>query len=348
VFRQIVFNRPDSFTFSGTIGGKGGFSPSNAGMVVQNGSGTLTLTGTNTYLGGTTVSNGTIVVTGAIGTGPVNVFGALTFSNSSTTLNVPGAFSGTGPVVMGGSGMVTMNGAKTNFTGSITVSNGILTVANATGGDVNVSGGTLAAGGFKAIGTLTLMGGNLNINSGTVSMSLNKALAQSNSFAQVVTNAIINFNVYPPTTNYVIGNVNYTGGTLQLINVGPTPVVGDKFVLFSKAIPGGTGIPIATVGGFTVNNNLAVDGSVSIASVATPPAPKINNISLASGTNLVISATNNSGPGGSWDLLSTNDLTVPLTNWPIVRSGTFDVNGNLNLTNPLGTNTQQFFNLRAP
>jgi hypothetical protein len=229
-----------------------------------------------------------------------------------------------------------MNGVKTNLTGFITVSNGILAIANATGGDVNVSGGTLAPGGFHSVGTLTV-GSNLNFSSGTVLMTLNKALAQSNSFVSMT-------NVNTSSA----GAINYSGGTLQLINVGPTLTVGDKFVLFSKAISGGAGIPITTLGGFTVNNNLGVDGSVTIATVAQPPAPTIGKVALQNGTNVVIMATNNSGPGGSWDLLATNILGGPLANWPIINSGTFDVNGNLILTNPIGTNAQQFFDLRVP
>jgi fibronectin-binding autotransporter adhesin len=363
IFRYLTFNRPDSFTFSGTIGGKGGASPFLAGMVVQNGSGTLTLTATNTYLGGTTVSNGTIVYTGTINsTGGGIVNGTLTFSNSATS-SLSGGFSGTGAIVMGGSGLTTLGASNNaNFTGSMTASNGILVVSRSAGGTVNVSGGTLAAGGFKTINTLAIgdsavspaVAGSLNINSGTVSMSLNKALAQSNSFVQMtVTNVLTTFTINGDnsiTTNTTVtsatGTITYTGGTLQLINVGPTLQVGDRFVLFSEPIPGGNSIPI-TASGFTATSSLGTDGSVVITSVALPPAPKISKISQ-SGTNLIITATNNSGPGGSWDLLATNILGGPLANWPIINSGTFDANGNLTLTNPIGTNAQQFFDLRVP
>jgi fibronectin-binding autotransporter adhesin len=364
LFRYLTFNRPDNVTFNGNITGTGGANAANAGQVIQNTAATLTLGGNNSYIGGTVVSNGTIVYTGTINsTGGGIVVGALTFSNSATC-SLSGGFSGTGAIVMGGSGLTTLGASNNaNFTGSMTASNGILVVSRSAGGAVNVSGGTLAAGGFKTVNTLTIgdsavspaVAGSLNISSGVLSMSLNKALVQSNSFVQMtVTNVLTTFTTNGDnsiTTNKTVtsatGSITYTGGTLQLINVGPTLQVGDRFVLFSKPIPGGNSIPI-TASGFTATSSLGTDGSVVITSVALPPAPKINNISLASGTNLVISATNNFGPGGSWDLLSTNDLTVPLSNWPVIMSGTFDVNGNLNLTNPLGTNTQQFFNLRAP
>jgi hypothetical protein len=185
-------------------------------------------------------------------------------------------------------------------------------------------------------------------------MSLNKALAQSNSFVQMtVTNVLTTFTTNGDnsiTTNTTVtsatGTITYTSGTLQLINVGPTLQVGDRFVLFSQPIPGGNSIPI-TASGFTATSSLGTDGSVMITSVAVPPAPKFSKISQ-SGTNLIITATNNFGPGGSWDLVATNKLNTPITNWPVVMSGNFDANGNASLTNPIGTNALQFFDLRAP
>ena len=64
--RSLHFNRYDDVTFSGNITGLGGTldggSVGNAGQVVQDGSGTLTLTGTNTYLGGTVINAGIVQV----------------------------------------------------------------------------------------------------------------------------------------------------------------------------------------------------------------------------------------------------------------------------------------------
>lgn len=338
-FRSIIFNRPDSYTFSGNIIGTGGALTFDAGQVVQNTASTVTLTGNNTYLGGTVLSNGTLVVASSIGSGPVSLqstAGSLTFSNA-TVCNVPGNITGTSPIVMVGSGLTTLSGVNTNSSSIMTASNGILAVVNSSGSDVDVSGGTFAAGGFETVNTVDIQG-NLNINSGTVSMSLNTALAQSNSFVLMT-----NFNTATG------GGITNTGGSLQLINVGPTPAVGDRFVLFSEPVIGGATMTITTVGGFAVDNNLAFDGSVTVASVALPPPPSfLKKPKLLNGTNLVISATNNAGPGGSWDLVATNNIKAPVTNWPVVQSGYFNTAGSTTLTNPVGTNATQFFILRAP
>jgi hypothetical protein len=154
------------------------------------------------------------------------------------------------------------------------------------------------------------------------------------------------------TTNItpVTAALNYTSGTLQLINVGPTLQVGQRFVLFSEPVT--APIPIVTFGNFTVTDNLAVDGSVTVASVAQQPAATISKISAPTNQapRITITATNNFGPGGSWDLAATNKISAPFTNWPIIMSGNFDPNGNatITLTNPVGGNAVLFFNLRTP
>jgi autotransporter-associated beta strand protein len=371
--RGLILNRPDNFTLSNNIIGKtvivgnpnagaGGFNP---GALFLMGSGTVTLIGaTNTYQGGTVISNGALVVgkggvLGSVGTGPINDQTSLTF-NRSGTLNVPGNFAGPGTVAMVGSGVVNLTGFHSGLTGSTAVSNGVLGVANSIGGEVDVAGGTLAVGGYQTVGTLAIgnstvspaVAANLNVSSGAVSMALNTALAQSNSFVQMtVTNILVTFTYDTNgsiTTNTTVtsatGAINYTGGTLQLINVGPTLQVGQRFVLFSEPVTGG--MPITTLGNFTVINNLAMDGSVTVQTVATPPAPKITKITSGNG-GVTIAATNNFGPGGSWELLGTNDITAPLTNWPVLTNGYFDVNGKITITAPESTNLQ-FFIMRAP
>ena len=352
-------------TLSNNIVGKTvitGFGQGNLGALILMGTGTVTLIGaTNTGQGGTVISNGALVVgrggaTGSLGTGPITDLTSLTF-NRSGTLNVPGNFAGPGTVAMVGSGVVNLTGLYSGLAGSTAISNGVLG-ANSIGGDVDVVGGTLAVGGYQTVGTLAIgnstvspaVAANLNISAGVVSMALNTALApQSNSFVQMtVTNTLVTltFNGTGYTTNTTVtsatGAIRYTNGLLNLVNVGPTLQPGQRFVLFSQPVA----IPIGSTPGFTVINNLATDGSVTVQTVATPPVPKITKVTSGSGF-VTIAATNNFGPGGSWELLATNDITAPLTNWPVVTNNYFDANGKLTVTTPESTN-QQFFILRAP
>jgi hypothetical protein len=94
--------------------------------------------------------------------------------------------------------------------------------------------------------------------------------------------------------------------------------------------------------GSTVTNG---SGQIIVGNAA-PSSPHITGISVT-GTSLSISATNGS-PGGSWTLLQSTKLTVPLSQWQTNTAGSFDGSGNLstNLVNT-ATNVQEFYILKA-
>ncbi len=274
---------PDSQTLSGVISGTG---------LLQMSNGTLTLSGANTYSGGTTISGGILQVgtngtSGSLGSGNVTNHSSLIF-NRSDSATFGNAISGAGSIVQQGSGTLTLTGANT-YTGSTTISNGTL-VINSVGGDVNVNGGTLVPVGAGSIGTLNVAG-SLNILAGTISIALNKSLSPSNSMVSVA------------------GAISNSGGTLKLLNFGPALFVGDKFTLFDKAVTGGAAMTIVSPG-FIVANDLVLDGSVTVTSVA-PPAQVA---AAVSGGQL-----NLSWPAAYTGLnlqAQTNALTIGLgTNW---------------------------------
>ena len=118
----------------------------------------------------------------------------------------------------------------------------------------------------------------------------------------------------------VNGAITY-GGTLSVTNVGPALHVGDTFQLFPAAVSAFTGIALATTDAngyvYTWNNNVAVNGSISVASVtsAINPNPPVLQTSL-SGSTLTLAWPTNAG----WLLqVQTNSLTIGLgTNWVTV------------------------------
>jgi autotransporter-associated beta strand protein len=309
----LEFNRPDDFTFSGAITG--------VGSVTQNGFDTLTLTGTNTYAGSTTINNGTVQVgvggtSGAIGasTNAVTDNGTLVF-NRSDNVTYSGVISGAGSVVQLGSGTLTLAATNT-YSGPTTVSNGTL-AASSIPGDMDVSGGTLTPGGVGSVSTLNVAG-NMNVSSGTVLVSLNKALSPSNSVFSVA------------------GIINFTNGTLKLLNFGPNLAVGDKFTIFSEAVTGGAAMTIASPG-FTVSNNLAVNGSVTVTSISASGALSVK---LSAGQLIL------SWPASSFGLhleSQTNPLTIGLSNNWVIIPGTDAVNGFTNALNQ--TNGTVFYRL---
>lgn len=76
--------------------------------------------------------------------------------------------------------------------------------------------------------------------------------------------------------------------------------------------------------------------------------PKILRFS-ASGGNYIISGTNNNGSGGTYEVLGSTNLLLPLANWTVLMSGSFDSKGNFSFTNTISsTNAGMFYMLRVP
>ena len=97
---------------------------------------------------------------------------------------------------------------------------------------------------------------------------------------------------------------------------------------------------------FAGATTVLVGNSTSLFSVLWPPSPHITHISL-SGTSLSISATNGTA-GGSWTLLQSTNVALPLSQWQTNCAGNFDGGGNLS-TNPVNaaTNRQEFYLLET-
>jgi autotransporter-associated beta strand protein len=326
-YRMLEFNRPDSFTFPNNIlvATPTSTGAGNRGQVFQNGAGVVTLTGNNTYVDGTIVSNGVLQVgnggaSGTLGatTGSVKLVGTLVFDTSSSQA-VSGPIFTSGNLVQFGSGTLTLSGAITlidtnnNITGNLTASNGTMLVTSAAEVDanINVSGGTLGSAAAGAVSTLTSTNSSMNISSGTVLVTVNKSLAQSNSV-------------------FVVTNVVATGGTLKLVNYGSAFVPGDRFVVFTQT--GGAGLPVTggnlitvTAPGVTSwNNNLNTDGSVTVGTVATAP-PHLTATKTGASLNLswpaawlgihLQSQTNTlaKGLGTNWVTIAGSDASTSFT-----------------------------------
>jgi autotransporter-associated beta strand protein len=273
--RIITFNRPDDFTFGGTITTNFATPQFNRGIVRQNGTGTLTLTGNNSYAGGTEVNGGFLVIgnggpSGSVGFGPVAFnSGNPLIINRSGNLTIWGNISGLSDIVVKGGGTVTFNGANDTYFGLTSVSNGTLIV----NGLNETSSTHVYVGGLGGDGEFT---GPMTMEPGTtLSPGASLGTLTCDSDLTIGGNLVIEVNcsVSPSNDLVVVGGVlsNSAPGTLTVKNLGSTPLqVGDKFTVFSRPLLNGAVISVIGARATWINN-LAVDGSIYVATVVPPP-----------------------------------------------------------------------------
>ncbi len=147
----------------------------------------------------------------------------------------------------------------------------------------------------------------------------------------------------------VAGTNNY-GGTLQLTNDGVTPLTnGASFKLFNNAHFTGNfaGISGSPGSGLAWSFNPTNGVATVIATVIVPTIPpKITSISLA-GANAVLNGTNGVN-GGTYYLLESTNVTLPLSQWVPVATNVMSASGALNgftltETNVVNANAKQLF-----
>ncbi|MDB6111808.1 MAG: Autotransporter-associated beta strand repeat protein [Pedosphaera sp.] len=276
-----------------------------AGSLTKTGAGTLQLTGTNTYTGSTVITAGTLALNDSALGG--------TIANSAL-INIG---SGAALDVTGRSNQTLTLGSGQTLTGDGSINGNLAALA----------GSTVAPG--ASVGTLRVT--NSITLGGAVLMELNRTNTQTSD--QLVS---------------VLGTIT-GGGTLTVTNLGPALQVGDVFHPFATGVSGFATINLPTTDAsgntYTWNNNIAANGSITVASV-TPPGPTINPnpgtiLVTASAGNLALAWPTNAG----WKL-QTNAAGLANTNaW-------FDYPGATAVTNvsiPVNTSkTNVFFRLLKP
>jgi fibronectin-binding autotransporter adhesin len=269
--------------FNGTINGD---TLATANSIIKVGSGTQTLAGTNLYAGSTIVSNGVLAFLGVDATPTNTVVVNATAPGVLDMSGLPGS-----TLVLG----LTTNNQTLTGNGNIT---GTILVDTASGNIVTVNPG-------NGIGTLTISGGlTLAVNS-VVNMELNRS-------------------VTPNADRLSAASIAPNGATLNIVNAGATLLAGATFQLFDGAVTGfgAVNLPATDASGqiaYTWQNNLAVDGSITLLTGLNPNPTPIS--SVVNGGNLELSwPADRTG----WTLQAqTNSLAVGLANnWANVAGST--------------------------
>lgn len=341
------------------ITGSSGDQINNSSRVTLNTGGTLDINGVTEQINNLVESNG-VVENSAGGTlgvlniltnsGPV-VIDNLTLTGTNCVFNVPpvdasltvnAIITGSGSLAETGLGTLVLPNDNT-YTGNTTIAEGILALAGSISNSAVISIHTNAI--LDVTGrpdqTLTLNSSQFLKGNGTVNGNLvalpgsTVAPGPSSSVgtlavAQNITldgSLLINLDTAStPTSSQLVssGTIAY-GGTLSVTNVGPALTVGTVFHIFPSAVTTFTGFNLATTDAnglaYTWNNNIAVDGSIQVASVTTAINPLPGAIQFGlSGNTLNLSWPTNAG----WILQSqTNSLSTGLsTNWVNVVGST--------------------------
>jgi autotransporter-associated beta strand protein len=223
-------------------------------------------------------------------------------------------------------GTLQVNGVLDAGSAVTVTSNAVLGGTGVINGSVTVSaGGAIAPG--TSIGTLTI-GGNYT-NSGNLTIEVDKS--------------------HSPMSDLIVLNgataINTGTGTITVTNIGATALaVNDKFTLFSKAVTGGATMVITGGGpGVTWANNLATDGSISVAGIATAPtATTVAALPITASAATLNASVNPNGAAAACWFICTNAAFTNTTAKINLPSGTTAVSTNATLTGLLPGTTYYF------
>ncbi len=303
----VNFDQSTDGTYAGAMSGNG--------VLVKNGTGTVTMGGANSHTGGTTVNAGTLSVTGVLGSVSNNAsFSVQQGGTAGSVTNQLGATAtNSGSVAsLANAGTFTNGG---NITGNATT-NGTLTSTGRIGGTLGINGGSATIGsGGQVVGASTVTAGTLDVSGSVASVSNSASLTvQQSGAAGSVTNQLgataTNNGTVASLTNLGIftNSGNITGGVTTNGTLTSTGRIGGTL-----GINGGT----ATIGaeGQVVGSSTVTSGTLEVSGGVGSVS---NNAIFTVQSGGTAGAVTNGGTG-------TNAGTVA----SLVNSGTFANSGNI-------------------
>lgn len=270
-----------------------------SGLLIKNGTGSLTLANANTYTGPTSLNAGTTNITGSLGNTAVTVAGPATLSLqaagaiSQNTVTVNGTFTQTVDNALSGTAALVLNSGTT-------LANG-----NSHSGGTTLNAGTLLLNHNTAIGT-----GTFTIAGGTIDNTLGSTVTLTNNNAQLWagngaltftgTNPLdmgtggIAFGADAATASFSITNNSGLAGTSLTIGGAITPGTGGAPGTKTLDVSGTGGIVLSgsitkgTASGVIINNNQA--GTLTLSGAAS----NITTLNMNGGSGSVVDLGNGS------------------------------------------------------
>ena len=363
----------------------GAFLDTQGGAIITNTASLILATNTTFAIALNTSPYNNQVVNALIGAGTVESGPGVTWNLTLTVGagNGSGTFSGSISnyqsyyvgLIKAGTGIETLTGNSSGSSGFTTVSNGVLVVDNTAGsglgsGPVSVNAGASLAGGgaiYSSSNTVTVNGilavgspGHVNGSSftlnnkaglfigsgGALNVSLFSGAGAGDNTGNAAAADVLNAQC-PVALNSAILTVNNpndlsgwaVGDKWKIANWNSTPT--NTFTTLNlPALPGGLAWD---------TSSLYSSGVIGIVSNSGPGVPANITGVTVSGGNLVISGINlNGGQNFHYEVLSSTNLTLPLANWTVLVTNSFNTDGTFNYTNAINpTNPAGFFDVKA-
>jgi autotransporter-associated beta strand protein len=297
--------------------------------------------------------------------GSVELHGDCVFNVGGTLLTISGVITGDGGIIKNGGSPLILTNVNT-YTGDTHINTAALRLSgiasiSSSSNVIIAAGATLTATG-RVDGTFTLVNGQTLKGNGVVSgiVVANAGSTVAPGIDAIGALAVNNAVTLSGTTVMKLDEVNGTndvlrsnssihyGGTLNLVNLGGPLTVGSSFKLFYGAsYPGTFGSINPSTPGPGQTWDISASGTSGIIKVASGSVPQFGGVKLI-GTNLVMSGSNGV-PSGTYYVVGSTNVGLPLVNWTSIATNSFDANGNFIFTNSVKASVpRQFFRLNLP
>jgi autotransporter-associated beta strand protein len=240
---------------------------------------------------------------------------------SNGTLAVSGVLAAASAVTVDPGATLSVSGI---VGGNVVTNNGTVAGTGIISGSI-LNSGNIAPGGTNTVGTLTVTGVITNLSGSATTILLLRGSSPSNSVLAV-----------PGTLTY--------GGNLVVTNLGTALAQGDTFKIFSATNYTGSFASItlpALSSGLAWQTSSLSNGVISVIAGSVTPTPVISSVMQSLG-NLVFSGTNGA-PNGTFYVLSSTNLALPISKWTLVSTNTYTASGSFAVTNPIVANGQPGF-----
>ncbi len=338
--------------------------------------GTLVLSATNTFGGSLRSMSGTLSIANAYAAQNATLdmnpadSGTLTLNNLNAVIGaITGSRNlnlGNGAVTIGNNNLSTAySGALTNTASLTKVGSGTMTLSgvNTYSGRTTISGGTLALSGGGSLASTVISvasGARFDVSGLASAFVLGSARTLTNSSVGAVLNGTndcktgslaLLYNGVSPSLIQTNGTMLLSSSTVVKINNTGAPLRNGRYTIIAVTTTGNRGWVAGSLPPVQVTGN-------------GTPGTAVLQINVAGGLDLVVTGATvtsvvisggklifqgiNGVASGTYSILTSTNVALPLANWTTNLTGTFSAGGAFSNAIPMTNNSKHFFLIKQP